>query len=1226
MNHTLDRDEVIINELQQELVGPFRGSRLDRLSMIDFTNPIDFPDWSALEQPYIDRTTREEILIRERPTKRYGVSVLYPAGIFTRPDGEASNDPDIDLPEEIVENEQNQTLVAENPTIESVIDNEEEQPDVSNESADQDDSGVASAYQYKPGAMGISFLVKLPVGSKIKVLTNGARYEGPVDVTVDGRSYHKFKGWRRIPLTYESRIESTVLLSGNRIQPVTLSEVTGNNFHLPLRLELTILSRPRPEPFNQPDERLVTIVLVNRSNRELPCDDRCFFQCGFTVLAENGAFVIPYPESYRSGGDEDDASNDLLYRDFRTYATGHGCAANWDNPTVNRVQSVKTDSLPVFETPAVSFDLDGIELPIRLLAFPDKFVEGMERLSNMVNHYRSWIESSQREIASLPVSLRETATSHITQCDTACSRMEQGIKFLMENDDPRAVIAFQLTNRAMLFQQYRGHLIEQRTEPRPPQLPQRPGTAIEFPNHPPSPEEMMQAFETVNNAFGNNLDNFTGGKWRPFQIAFLLYSLKSAIDGNDPFRDCADLIWFPTGGGKTEAYLGLLAFVIFYRRLSNSSDDGTAAMMRYTLRLLTAQQFQRASRLVCAMEYLRRKSTQLNNEYANFEWNRRRGFDFQFGYKPFSLGIWAGGSVSPNNHKEALYKINLFRNQGREPLDWKNPYLVIQCPWCGAQMGPPTDKVQLENWTNRVLLGYETENSKFFFKCPDQECDFHRSAPDSRHVFLPVFVVDEEVYSEQPSLVIGTVDKYAVLAWSPKARTIFGLDSQGAFAKQPPSLIIQDELHLISGPIGSLYGLYETVIGELCTDTFKPKVICSTATARRYRSQIKNLYARDAALFPPPGLSASDSFFAWYNPNLPGRKFMGVFAPGLGSMQTVQVRTINALLQAPYQMSEASQELINQRRDPWWTVLCFFNSLRELGNTISLLESDIPVYGHSFAARTGRKRPNRHRVLYSSQWCQLTSNTSDGLSKHISQLKMTTSTGRALGVCLATTVIEAGVDVDRLALLVVTGQPKSMSQYIQVTGRVGRKKDKPGLVVTLYAATRPRDRSHFEQFRSGHERLYAQVEPVSVTPFSPESLRRALHASIATYCQQRLPLSGDGRGINEAPFPLPQLLINFLNDNRQRNRVDLSLLDEDRDESLADFDRWLNLRLNQWNSWQPETWDYWHRNGQKPLLYPAGTRVSAEMEDNLENSAFETLLSMRDVDVDCRSKITDWRW
>jgi hypothetical protein len=491
------------------------------------------------------------------------------------------------------------------------------------------------------------------------------------------------------------------------------------------------------------------------------------------------------------------------------------------------------------------------------------------------------------------------------------------------------------------------------------------------------------------------------------------------------------------------------------------------------------------------------------------------------------------------------------------------------------------------------------------FKCSDKNCEFSGG--------LPVYVIDEDIYEKRPSIIIGTVDKFAMLAWRPEAKSLFGLSPAGEQQWSPPGLIIQDELHLISGPLGSMVGLYETVVEQLCTDNrpstpIPPKIVCSTATIRRYPEQVKALYGRESvALFPAPGLDAEDSFFARYarNPDgslQPGRIYVGVHAPGLGSLQTCQVRTFTALLQAPVFLSK-------EERDPWWTLVVFFNSLRELGTTLSLLQSDIPGYLKVIRNRTGNSF-SEIRQLWNI--LELTGRLrSDEVPRAISFLERScTGPGKSfVDVCLASSIMEVGIDIDRLSLMTVVGQPKTTSQYIQVTGRVGRSWwEKPGLVVTIYGASKPRDRSHFEKFKSYHERLYAQVEPTSVTPFSPPALDRALHAAMVSYVRQ----AGD-ENVAGSPYPFPDGIVNEL------RKLVMHRVKSIAPEEIPTFEKVFNKRINEWQRWERRRWQGPLQEGDVPLLREAGAFINPELAE----ISWPTQVSMRNVDAECQAEITN---
>jgi len=658
-----------------------------------------------------------------------------------------------------------------------------------------------------------------------------------------------------------------------------------------------------------------------------------------------------------------------------------------------------------------------------------------------------------------------------------------------------------------------------------------------------------------------------------------LTCLQSTADPSTDERETVELLWFPTGGGKTEAYLGLTAFSIFLRRLKDPNDVGVHVLMRYTLRLLTSQQYQRASALMCAMEVIRREDQSA------------------LGTTPISIGLWLGGGTTPNRRSDAEYTFRALR-AGNQPA---NSFAVLQCPWCRAQIGPHTEGPR----GSSKVAGYELQGSEVVIACSDNNCHFFDR--------LPLHVVDDYIYEKRPDLIIGTIDKFATLSWRPETRSMFGLGPDGNQEFSPPGLIIQDELHLISGPLGSMAGLYEGLIEELCTDRrftpeIRPKIISSTATIRRSEQQIEALYGRaDSALFPPPGLDAGDSFFSRFakdtDGNLaPGKKFVGVYTANFPSLQTTQVRTFSSLLQSPAQLPEPD-------RDPWWTLVAFFNSLRELGNTLSLMQHDIRNYLWAIHLRTGKERTNPR---YVNKYLELTGRLRDeevGPALDLLEVGYDSTEGRPLDVCLASNIIEVGIDIDRLALMVVVGQPKTTSQYIQVTGRVGRQWQKvPGLVVTIYGVARPRDRSHFEKFRTYHERLYANVEPTSVTPFAPPVLGRALHAALIGFAKQY-----GGPELQDSPYPYPEALIDRFKAmlTKRVALVDAAESDNFKEEIDRCIRHWKDLERTEWGS---------------PAGIPGDNDLmaapSSYIPSNLRGLIWATPTSLRNVDAECEIDIT----
>jgi len=494
-------------------------------------------------------------------------------------------------------------------------------------------------------------------------------------------------------------------------------------------------------------------------------------------------------------------------------------------------------------------------------------------------------------------------------------------------------------------------------------------------------------------------------------------------------------------------------------------------------------------------------------------------------------------------------------------------------------------------------------------------------------------VVDEEIYETPPSLVIGTVDKFAMLAWKPEARAIFGIDTLGRHHVSPPGLIIQDELHLITGPLGSMVGLYEGVIEELCTwrnkgtgVVIRPKLVASTATTRASTRQISDLYARaNVAVFPPSGLDAGDSFFATYDRDeagkiKPGRMYLGVLARAYGSGLTVNVRVFSALLAAAKLVPE-------EQRDPWQTLLVFYNALRELGAGLTLFGNDIP---ERLADLRNRWSPGAER-RYLNNVLELTGrleNSEVPRALEALERKFKDKKSNAVDACVASNIIEVGVDVPRLGLMAVSGQPKNTAQYIQATGRVGR--DLPGLVVMIYDNRKARDLSHYEHFRDYHGRIYAQVEPSSVTPFTTQVLERALHGVFVAWVRNKLPMLAqhDPRAFLHKEGPMRASMKEFNEVFKDRISFLLGHDDVAREHALSVFKKILNRRGAEWEAWTRGDAGscvvQWQNNkmtdpecGDQPLL----RRYGEACKEVWAPVTWRTPTSMRGVDAECPAGI-----
>ena len=1109
---------------------------------LDCTGPrLKFDTKDKANGQFHDRDTLEEVLTRSDPLRRYGIGVLYSGA--TPVTGTADDDP-IDIPG-LADNEE----APEQPPAE--IKGHTRQGE-----ADSDDFDLSDANRRKPSAMAVSFKVRVSEGASLNVSVTGAYYDArPVTVP----DTPPLTWWVRRPFTIVGTAARATLLTDRKRASIAMTPVVVEPKLAPARVPaVTVFSRAVPGE-SDPELRLVTVAVVDDVPGTGP--GSAFFQVGFTATAVDGLRIDPYPSVEQPDSDDEEDSISLLYRYQRTYAIGHGCAADWgdvigkaeDQP---HVLSVSADALPAHEVRSLTPDVyeyhpDGTRttVSVSMKELSENSDEGRAQVAKVLELYKEWIATQRASIPDLPTPYHQAATRHMNLCDEVLNRMEEGWN-LVQNDG-LAARAFQLANFAMLYQQLRSKL---------------------------PPRDVVLGRDKIYRPKGRHpvpepVSGDKSGQWRAFQIAFVLASLPELVKREHPQRDLVDLIFFPTGGGKTEAYLGASAISLLARRLRNKEDVGTDTLMRYTLRLLTAQQFLRASALICVLEDLR---SQLEDE---------------LGTAPFGIGVWLGGDSTPNTWKSAETSLKKLWRDYYAP----NQFLLLKCPWCGTKMGP------IRRSKGQDTPGYVLTGTQVVLRCVDEMCRFHGKRG------LPVHVVDEDIYKIRPSIVIGTVDKFAIMAWQPGARTLFGLGDDGERVYSPPGLIIQDELHLISGPLGSMVGLYEAVIDDLTTDrregkVIPAKIIASTATVRRYEDQIKGVFGRKrVALFPPHGLEEGHSFFA--EPAtledgtlMPGRRYVGIMSTSLGSTQTVQVRVAAATLQAGPQISSIED------RDGYWTNLNFFNSLRELGNTLSLLDSDIPDY------LVGLQRRDGIKPRYSRNTMELTSRRrSDEIPKAIEELQVTLPNPECVDICLASNIIEVGVDIDRLGLMTIVGQPKTTAQYIQVSGRVGRHPKAPGLVLTIYGARKPRDRSHYERFRTYHQQLYAQVEPTSVTPFAEPVLKRALHAAAISRMRQLEP------GLEPNPFPR-----NEFDESIALLRQRADLVD---DEELSTFDHWADVRAHEWKRGDRTNWaatTYFNGDPKQGLMRPAGALADPENK----KITWDTPMSMRNVDAECHIEVS----
>lgn len=866
---------------------------------------------------------------------------------------------------------------------------------------------------------------------------------------------------------------------------------------------------------------VITLFIINAQEEGRPKDEFHIFQPVVTVEAVDGEPIFCKRMTVGSNDDLEENLMAMLYRHQVEFAVGHGVSvhAEVSDESSDRATLIRTEFIPRHEVartaPPTEVDaernpafgkLEGLVLDMKELAEAEaKKLPKM--LGPLVTAYREWIDGEAGKIDDPSEGLSQFGQAPrvaVENCRQTLQRIEAGLQLVQT--DAQAFEAFQFMNRAMWLQRTHSIYAEQ----------VRRGAQPDF---------------------DKDIDLPNNRSWRPFQIAFILLNLPGVTKLDHPERGegpdaLADLLFFPTGGGKTEAYLGLSAYTMGLRRLQGTiagrvGDEGMAVLMRYTLRLLTIQQFQRATALICACESIRRRALEKG--------------DGRWGNTPFRIGLWVGRRTTPNRTDDAAEAIKQARGNRYRGGGLGTPYQLTACPWCGSAIeeGKHLDTKTYPHGTARTLT-----------YCGDKfgQCLFsRRQAADEG---LPVVVVDEEIYRRLPTLLIATVDKFAQMPWKGEVQMLFGqvngyCERHGFKSPEiedstfhprsraglpsakllehaplrPPDLIIQDELHLISGPLGTLVGLYETAIDKLCTwevdgKPVRPKVIASTATIKNADVQMRSLFLRTVNVFPPPGLDVRDNFFSVQREPTDedfGRLYIGVCSPGR-RLKAILIRVYVAFLCS----AQALYEKHGKAVDPWMTVVGYFNSMRELGGMRRLVDDD--VYTRT---RKQDRRGMAKRFLSGEYLAELTSRMrSEEIPQILDKLESVFDPEleelrrqafksknfknvpkKPLDVLLATNMISVGVDVRRLGLMVVAGQPKATAEYIQATSRVGRTF--PGLVCTVFNWARPRDMSHYETFEHYHATFYKHVEPLSVTPFSPGSLQRGLAGLLVSMVRLR---------------------------------------------------------------------------------------------------------------------------
>lgn len=1188
----MDIREELIRAIKEEILGPTENPK------------------------YKDNVTGEEVLLRYihgTPKARYGAGMLYPK--TTENIGESNTEEN--------SNELN------NINEEELKENKKNIGKAKGEELDYEEP-VGMANQFLPSAMGFTLRFKkneeistviLNVKSAHYIKGNGeielkrVNSEGKSEIQTNSKGEPRVSDyWIRNPIKINPikfNVHSFFFEKEKKKKIILHKNESGNDW-----LSLNIFDR------SIHDENYITItfVLVNEleaTGNRADDDSHILYQNELKLTTENENLIAAYKERRRASDTEEEEELNLLYRKKRIFGIGHGVSVEWENSAdensrIEKVSEIKTSVIPTYEMPQVA-PTSHITLSMYELSDLGNWEDAKLSLNTLVNKYEEWIKEISNNSKNLDEDYQRAASNAIEKCSTTLKRIKQGVNLLTEASvDSNLVKSFRWMNRAMLWQQQRSST-SQRIWRRSRNKGSIHDNLDELSNGSQHFPSLKEFYETTN-----------WGNWRPFQIAFVLLNLESVINPQSYEREIIDLIWFPTGGGKTEAYLGLSAFTIFFRRLKGKDDlqhdlySGTTILMRYTLRLLTTQQYERAASLICACEIIRKELEE-------------KGI-YELGDDSISIGLWVGGSSTPNDNAKARNQYIELNNSTRFRQAPYN-FVVMKCPCCSAQIGK-IPNVQPNDFSKvKGLYKEDGKNGRILFKCENLVCEFYGKV-------LPLYVIDEQIYDNSPTMLLGTVDKFAMIPWKPEAGRLFGFREKGdeRYRITPPELIIQDELHLISGPLGSMVGMYETLVQSLCKDykltnppfinenneAIMPKIIASSATISRAKEQINALYGTQKLhIFPSQGLEFGNTWFSvekQVSKEYPGRLYAGIMASGYPSAQTAIVRSYSSVLQKVKELEENFKGNI----DFYWTLLSYFNSIRELGGAMSLVHGDIRErlyqiqnrelvpYGHPL---------NRRRSIFNIK--ELTSRiSSDKIPDTLKELERNHNTldakkSSALDICLASNMVATGVDISRLGLMFIHGQPKTTAEYIQASSRVGRKvPEGPGMIFTLYSSAKPRDKSQYEQFQGYHSRIYSNVEPTSVTPFSINVRERALHAIIIGLIRH---FSSNKEGLLTKPTTntdefkyLKSIIVKMILDR-------CKVIEPEEWESTkklceSRLYKWENIGYQKYGDAGNYSIKF---NEEYPLMYASSSEVKMEIKDK----SISTPTSMRGVDTESKISI-----
>jgi hypothetical protein len=664
----------------------------------------------------------------------------------------------------------------------------------------------------------------------------------------------------------------------------------------------------------------------------------------------------------------------------------------------------------------------------------------------------------------------------------------------------------------------------------------------------------LRAFKYMNESF----QEMGFDKWRTFQIVFILMTipdmLKQADEAGSEVSvswdseiletqlDVADVVYFPTGGGKTEAYLGLVTFTAFHDRMRGKTH-GMTAFTKFPLRFLSLQQLQRIANVLAKAEEIRRRE--------------------DLGGDEFSVGYLVGSGNTPNTLRAGKYTNNIQKAQEDEEFQ-KSVKYVTTCPFCGEK---------------EVSIDGDLEQGRIVHQCENPDCEeVKRNGGEPAP--LPVYVTDREIYRYTPTFVVSTIDKISIVGMQRRMRAIlFGrtslkcakhgysgenrciadtgiLNEAGQCDEDdweevepvdPPSLLIQDELHLLREEFGSFDSHYETLIQQLnrafSDDTWHTKIVAATATIKGAEQQVEALYMKDTNVFPSPSPRLKQSFYAYAHPTRIQRRMLGALPRTLSRTYAIEkiheeyARAIQEYRAAPetlydaltqvsdeYTLEQAElpsdpaslEAVIDDILDDYETQVSYHYSRDNTDLMKRVLRTMINVHlsddGEPYYPLNGQLMTGQTPLEDVSSVLEILEN-----------LDELDSPADAVHMLIATSMISHGVDVDALDFIGFFGLPRNTAEYIQSYSRVGRKW--PGTVFLLFDPMRTRDRSYYRHFQYHQEYQDLLVEATPLERWAEYAIKCTMPGVVCSILIQYYDevLAGktsirlyDGEGVQQA--------------------------------------------------------------------------------------------------------------